>query len=81
MIDHAVVKTTSAVFGKTVQFYKLALAPLGYKQLRDIPDQASGFGDTTPDFWIMANGKDGESSHVALRAKGVFSSVPAKQSC
>jgi hypothetical protein len=70
MIDHAVVKATPALFADTVRFYELALEPLGYKKLRDVPNMASGFGDTTPDFWVFANGKDGDSVHVALRAKG-----------
>jgi hypothetical protein len=73
MIDHALVKTTPALFATTVKFYELALAPLGYKKLREVPDKASGFGDATPDFWVFATGKDGDSAHIAFRAKGEFS--------
>jgi hypothetical protein len=72
MIDHAVVKTTAALFSATVKFYERALDPLGYKKLREIPNTACGFGDTVPDFWIFANQQGNEAAHVALRAKGVF---------
>jgi hypothetical protein len=72
MIDHAIVKTTPALFAATVKFYEAALAPLGYKKLRDVPNKASGFGEASPDFWVFANGKDGDSAHIALRAKGEF---------
>jgi hypothetical protein len=73
MIDHAVVKATPALFSATVKFYELALEPLGYKKLRDVPNIASGFGDAMPDFWVFANGKDEDSAHIALRAKGELS--------
>jgi hypothetical protein len=73
MIDHAVVKARPALFEATVKFYELALEPLGYNKLRDVPNTASGFGEETPDFWVFGNGKDEGSAHVALRAKGKFS--------
>jgi len=68
MIDHVVLKATTASFKATVEFYEQALQSIGYKNLRAIPDRATGFGDTSPDFWIFAGG-DGEGAHVALRAK------------
>jgi hypothetical protein len=70
MIDHAVVKATPALFSATVKFYELALQPLGHKKLREMPNQAAGFGDAMPGFWVFGNGKDEGSAHVALRAKG-----------
>lgn len=70
MIDHAVLKTTPALFKELITFYERTLAPLGYKKMREIPDKAAGFGETSPDFWIFANGKGLDTGHIALRANG-----------
>jgi hypothetical protein len=70
MIDHVLVKSTSALFNETVEFYVKALEPIGYKKIVDIPNKTCGFGDTAPDYWVSAAGTGNESGHAALRAKG-----------
>jgi hypothetical protein len=79
MIDHILVKTTSAIFSETVDFYEQALAPIGYKKLREIPNQACGFGDSSPDYWVAIGQKEGEVAHVALSAKGLFAPSPLRK--
>jgi hypothetical protein len=78
MIDHVLVKTTSALFNETVDFYEQALGPIGYKKLREIPNQACGFGDSSPDYWVSVGQKEGETAHVALSAKGLFAPSPIR---
>lgn len=70
MIDHALVKTTPSLFNETIKFYEKALEPLGYKKIREIPDKACGFGEDKADFWVFANGKSGDTAHVAFKAPG-----------
>jgi len=72
MIDHVVVKTTPELLKPLITFYERALAPIGYQNMREIPGQACGFGDTKPDFWLMASGKGVDTAHVALGAKGAL---------
>jgi hypothetical protein len=69
MIDHVVIRATSASFEKTVELYEKALAPIGYKKLHEIPSTAAGFGEEAPEFWVFA-APEAAPSHVALRAKG-----------
>ncbi|HEY4242029.1 MAG TPA: VOC family protein [Kofleriaceae bacterium] len=67
MIDHIGIPVTD--MAKSVAFYELALAPLGYTKLMDFGD-AVGFGtDGKPDFWL---GKQPAMyrTHVAFRTKG-----------
>ncbi|KAF2663800.1 glyoxalase/bleomycin resistance protein/dioxygenase [Microthyrium microscopicum] len=70
-IDHVLIKTTPARFDDTVKYYEAALAPLGYSKLKEVPNQAAGFGDgPVPDIWVFAGAKEGDNgAHVALRAK------------
>ncbi|UQA58009.1 VOC family protein [Polyangium aurulentum] len=70
MIDHVSVRVHD--FDKAKQFYKDALAPLGYQLLMDYPPHAAGFGvPHKPDFWIGA-APEGEAvlapTHVAIAA-------------
>src|SRR5215469_11715902 len=65
MIDH--IGFSVSDFAKSRDFFKQALAPLGYSLLMDLPD-AAGFGkDGKPDFWI-GQGAAG-STHVAFVAE------------
>jgi catechol 2,3-dioxygenase-like lactoylglutathione lyase family enzyme len=72
MIDHVAVKTSKALFEQTIRFYERALIPLGYKQIREIPSVAVGYGETMPDFWVFASDGHDHTAHVALRAKGSY---------
>jgi catechol 2,3-dioxygenase-like lactoylglutathione lyase family enzyme len=68
MIDHIGVSVSN--LEKSTEFYKKALAPLGYELLRSFGDMASGFGvKPKPDFWI-GKGEVKHHVHVAFRASG-----------
>jgi catechol 2,3-dioxygenase-like lactoylglutathione lyase family enzyme len=63
MLDHVGLAVTN--FAKSKEFFKQALAPLGYEVLME-PGDAAGFGkDGRPDFWI-GQGRAAGSSHVAF---------------
>lgn len=65
MIDHIGLAVSD--FARSKEFFKQALAPLGYTVLMEF-DGTAGFGrDGKPDFWIGA-GKAGTSTHVAFAA-------------
>jgi catechol 2,3-dioxygenase-like lactoylglutathione lyase family enzyme len=65
MLDH--IGLTVADFARSKEFFKQALAPLGYQLMMEFPD-AAGFGkEGKPDFWI-AKGSAAGSSHVAFVA-------------
>ena len=65
MLDH--VGLAVADFAKSKEFFKQALAPLGYELVMEFGD-AAGFGkDGKPDFWI-GQGAAAGSSHVAFAA-------------
>jgi len=65
MLDH--VGLAVANFAKSREFYKQALAPLGYQLLMEF-GEAAGFGkDGKPDFWI-GQGNAAGVSHVAFAA-------------
>lgn len=73
MIDHTGFNVTSIDASK--EFYRKALAPLGYTLCMDLAD-AVGFGaqqneddDPAGDFWISAGPPQTPRSHVAFRAK------------
>ena len=66
MLDHIGVAVSD--FSKSKEFFKKALAPLGYQVLMEFPD-AAGFGkDGKPDFWL-GQGKTAGSTHVAFVAE------------
>jgi catechol 2,3-dioxygenase-like lactoylglutathione lyase family enzyme len=65
MIDHIGLGVSD--FARSKEFFKLALAPLGYGLIMEF-DGAAGFGrDGKPDFWI-GQGKVGSPTHVAFAA-------------
>jgi catechol 2,3-dioxygenase-like lactoylglutathione lyase family enzyme len=67
MLDHVGVPVTD--FAKSKEFFKQALAPLGYQLLMEFGD-AAGFGrDGKPDFWL-GQGKVASPTHVAFAASG-----------
>jgi catechol 2,3-dioxygenase-like lactoylglutathione lyase family enzyme len=75
MIDH--VGFAVSDFARAKEFYKNALAPLGYTLMIDVGPEltqagnpAAGFGrDGKPDFWIAEGGKIEQPVHVAVVAK------------
>jgi catechol 2,3-dioxygenase-like lactoylglutathione lyase family enzyme len=65
MLDHVGVAVSD--FARSKQFFKQALAPLGYQLLMEVGD-AAGFGkEGKPDFWI-GSGVTAGTAHVALVA-------------
>ncbi len=67
MIDHTGVTVSDVK--RSIEFYKKALAPLGYELLKQF-EQFAGFGVAgKPDFWI-GQGTPKESTHIAFRANG-----------
>jgi predicted lactoylglutathione lyase len=67
MIDHAGVQVKD--FSKGKEFYKKALAPLGYTMGAEFPEwNVAGFGVSGKnDFWIHT-GEVKETSHIAFAA-------------
>jgi catechol 2,3-dioxygenase-like lactoylglutathione lyase family enzyme len=74
VIDHTGLQVSDPT--KSRRFYDLALAPLGYKMLNEIPKQFTGglvvlgYGvPNKPDFWV-AEGKPNEPrAHIAFSAQ------------
>ena len=67
MIDH--IGIAVADLDKAIEFYKAALAPLGYELIKHYPGMAAGFGISgKPDFWISPRGTGGPGVHVCFRA-------------
>jgi catechol 2,3-dioxygenase-like lactoylglutathione lyase family enzyme len=67
MLDHIGVAVSD--FARSKEFFKQALAPLGYQLLMEF-GEAAGFGkDGKPYFWI-GQGKAAGSTHVAFVAGG-----------
>lgn len=78
MIDHITLKVSN--LKKSADFYKKALAPLGYKRFVPVPpgdfDGAEGFGFDHPDddsghLWMFDEGnlKNISEVHIAFKAK------------
>lgn len=74
MIDHTGYSVTDPA--KSRRFYELALAPLGYQILREVPTQFTGgkvvlgFGvPPKPDFWISEGTPQTPRVHLAFRAE------------
>ena len=66
MLDHIALAVSD--FGRSRDFYKLALSPLGYALLMEHDISGAGFGrDGKPDFWIQ-KGKPSGPIHVAFSA-------------
>ncbi|MFO0728245.1 MAG: VOC family protein [Myxococcota bacterium] len=73
MIDHTGLQVSDPI--KSRQFYEKALAPLGYKALREIPKEFTGgrvvvgYGvDPKPDFWTSEGTPNTPRVHIAFRA-------------
>lgn len=65
MLDHVGVAVAS--YAQSKEFYKQALAPLGYQLLMEF-GEAAGFGkDGNPDFWI-GKGNAAGTTHIAFSA-------------
>jgi catechol 2,3-dioxygenase-like lactoylglutathione lyase family enzyme len=75
MIDHVGFPVSD--YARSKAFYEKALAPLGYRLIKEVGgDQtesgspAAGFGiGGKPDFWIGGEGGLGRALHVAIAAK------------
>lgn len=73
MIDH--VGLTVSNIEKSKEFYKLALAPLGFQLLAEVPASITGgkdfagFGEPPkPEFWISGGTPNDPPIHVAIQA-------------
>jgi catechol 2,3-dioxygenase-like lactoylglutathione lyase family enzyme len=67
MIDHVSVRVMD--FPRSVEFYKAALAPLGYDVLMEYPG-AAGLGTPgKPDVWLMQTDKPLNPTHLALSSQ------------
>ncbi len=73
MIDHTGV--TVSDYAKSREFYRAALAPIGYTLLLEFPASVTGHADVAgfgeapkPDFWIAAGTPNRPPIHVAFRA-------------
>jgi len=67
MIDHVGIKVKN--YQKSKAFYLAALAPLGYKAVKEFGEMAAGFGaDGKPDLWIGV-AETAAGSHIALEAR------------
>jgi catechol 2,3-dioxygenase-like lactoylglutathione lyase family enzyme len=74
MIDHTGLQVSDPV--KSRAFYDAALAPLGYKPLREIPKEHTGgkvvvgYGvPPKPDFWLAEGTPNAPRIHIAFRAE------------
>ena len=72
MIDHLGIDVTD--FERSKMFYQLALAPLGYALLMEVPASVTGHSDVAgfgeapkPDFWISRGAPNRPPIHVAFR--------------
>lgn len=72
MIDHTGV--TVSDFAASKSFYMLALAPIGYALLLEVPASVTGRNDVAgfgvsprPDFWIGSGTPNAPPTHVAFR--------------
>jgi len=73
MIDHTGVNVSD--FGRSLEFYRQALAPLGYTLLMQVPAAVTGGADVAgfgeppkPDFWVISGQPNVPPLHVAFRA-------------
>ncbi len=74
MIDHAGLTISDPI--KSRAFYDRALAPLGYKVLKEIPKEYTdgkvvlGYGvPPRPDFWVVESTPNSPRIHIAFRAE------------
>lgn len=74
MLDH--IGITTSDFARSKEFYRAALAPLGYQLRKELPS-AAGFGvvegygkssDPAGEFWIAQGEPQGPRTHIAFSA-------------
>jgi hypothetical protein len=69
-IDHIGLHVPVESFDSIVEFYKTALAPLGYKEMMRPVNNVVGLGEKTPDFWIAGHieqkAPTGSTIHIAF---------------
>ena len=73
MIDHSGLKISDPVSSR--RFYDVALAPLGYRVLMEVPTEYTGgrvvlgYGvPPKPDFWVAEGSPETPRVHIAFRA-------------
>ncbi len=64
MIDHISLRVQD--FSRAVDFYKSALAPLGYRVLMEFPNVAGMGADGKADLWIMQSEQQPSPTHIAI---------------
>ena len=65
MLDHISLRVGDMM--RATEFYRAALAPVGYKVAMEFPNFV-GMGDEgMPDFWITPTDKAGSGTHIAFR--------------
>lgn len=73
MIDHTGLNVSDPQ--KSREFYRTALAPLGYKILNEVPAEFTGgrvvigFGIERADFWMAEGTPHQPRNHIAFRAR------------
>lgn len=67
MIDHISLRVQD--FSRAVDFYKSALAPLGYKVLMEFPNVAGMGADGKADLWIMQSEQSPSPTHIAINGE------------
>lgn len=74
MIDHTGIDVSNPE--KSRKFYEIALAPLGYKLMMEVPKQYTeglavlGFGvPPKPDFWVSEGTPNEPRIHISFRAE------------
>jgi catechol 2,3-dioxygenase-like lactoylglutathione lyase family enzyme len=73
MIDHTGVSVSD--FRRSLEFYRKALAPLGYVLMAELPKEATGGIGVAglgvppkPDFWVAEGAPNKPHVHIAFRA-------------
>jgi catechol 2,3-dioxygenase-like lactoylglutathione lyase family enzyme len=66
MIDHVSVRVQD--FPRLLEFYKAALAPLGYELVMEFPGAAGLGAGGKPDVWLMQTDRPLNPTHLALAA-------------
>ncbi len=67
MIDHISLRVQD--FSRAVDFYKSALAPLGYRVLMEFPNVAGMGADGKADLWIMQSEQSASPTHIAINGE------------
>jgi catechol 2,3-dioxygenase-like lactoylglutathione lyase family enzyme len=67
MIDHISLRVQD--FSRAIDFYKSALAPLGYKVLMEFPNVAGLGANGKADLWIMQSEQQPSPTHIAINGE------------